>query len=539
MNWNFGDLLDATAAAVPADRPALIHRDRITTWAEFDRRTNRVARAMRARGLDVGDRVAILARNIPEFVEIAAAAFKARLTHVNINYRYTTAEIGYVLADCGAAALFYQDEFSDTVAPLFFSASHLRLGVAIGPTVSAQGPVYEELAAAGDASPLSIVRSPDDGYLLYTGGTTGRPKGVMWRSGDARAVQLEAPTIKTVVRNMEEHVAMIRGNSMPGRVIPACPLMHGAGLNSSMAELVGGGTVILLPSQRFDAQELWAQAERHAATRILIVGDTFARPMMRALEAHAGRWNLSALRVISSAGLMWSEEVRTALVRLLPHVTLVDILGASEASGFGYAITTRESQPATGVFASGRETVLIGVDDDRVLEPTEVGTGWLARRAPFAQGYHGDEAKTAATYRMIGGTRYAIPGDLAARDERGLIRLIGRDNLCINTGGEKVFVEEVEEALKRVPGIEDALVVGVADAVWGSAVAALLCVGPGFRESLVRAELQGALAAYKIPKYLLPTQELPRHASGKGDYRRAHTLIQQRLSMPPSATSHP
>jgi acyl-CoA synthetase (AMP-forming)/AMP-acid ligase II len=531
MDWNFGDLLDATAATVPGDRPALIHRNRATTWADFDRRTNRVARAIGAKGLDVGDRVAILARNIPEFIEIAAAAFKARLTHVNINYRYTTAEIDYVLADCGAAALFYQDEFSDTVAPLFASASHLRLRVRIGPTVPGPDPVYEELAAVGDGSPLGIVRSGDDGYLLYTGGTTGRPKGVMWRSGDARAVQLEAPTIKTLVRNMEEHVAMIRGNPMPGRVIPACPLMHGAGLNSSMAELVGGGTVILLPSQRFDAQELWTEAERHAATRILIVGDTFARPMMRALEVHPRRWDLSTLRVISSAGLMWSEEVRAALVRLLPGVTLVDILGASEASGFGYAITTRESLPGTGIFEPSCKTVLIGLEGDRVLEPAEVGSGWLARRAPFAQGYYGDEARTAATYRMIGGVRYAIPGDLAARDERGLIRLIGRENLCINTGGEKVFVEEVEEALKRLPSIEDALVVGVADAVWGSAVAALLCVGPGFRESFVRAELQRVLAAYKIPKYFVPTHELPRHASGKGDYRRARALIQQRLSM--------
>ena len=373
MDWNFGDLLDATAASVPSERPALIHQDRITTWADFDRRTNRVARAMRAAGLDVGDRVAILARNIPEFIEIAAAAFKARLTHVNINYRYTSAEIDYVLADCGAAALFYQDEFSDTVAPLLRSANLLRLRVRVGSGASAASPVYEDLASAGDGSPLGIARSPDDGYLLYTGGTTGRPKGVMWRSGDARAVQLEAPTIKTVVRNMEEHVGMVRANSTPGRVIPACPLMHGAGLNSSMAELVGGGTVILLPSRRFAPEELWTEAERHAATRILIVGDAFARPMMHALEAHPRRWDLSTLRVISSAGLMWSEEVRAALVRWLPEVTLVDILGASEASGFGYAITTRMSQPATGIFEPGRHTVLIGLGDDRVLEPSEVG----------------------------------------------------------------------------------------------------------------------------------------------------------------------
>lgn len=529
MNWNFGDLLDATARALPGDRPALIQRDRITSWENFDQRSNRIARAMGAEGLAVGDRVAILARNIPEFIEIAAAAFKARLTHVNINYRYTTAEIEYVLADCRAAALFFQDEFSETVAPLLDRLSHLKLGVCVGGHTTTHGPLYEELATVGDGSPLDITRSPDDGYLLYTGGTTGRPKGVMWRSGDARAVQLEAPTIKTAIKDMADHVAMVRTNSAPGRVIPACPLMHGAGLNSSMAELVGGGTVILLPSNRFDAQELWAEAECHAATRVLIVGDVFARPMVRALEAQPMRWGLSTLRVISSAGLMWSEEVKAAFVRLLPQVTLVDILGASEASGFGYAITTRDRATPTGLFEPGRNTVLIDVESDRVLEHGEVGEGWLARRPPFAQGYFGDEAKTAATYRMIDGTRYAIPGDIAARDGQGRIRLIGRGNMCINTGGEKVFPEEVEEALKLVPGIEDALVVGVPDAVWGKAVAALVRIEPGYDEAAARGELHRTLATYKVPKYIFPTDDLPRHASGKADYRRATALIEERL----------
>jgi 3-oxocholest-4-en-26-oate---CoA ligase len=526
MSWNFGDLLEATARVVPSERPALVQGTQVVTWRRFDERTNNLARAMLAAGLAVGDRVAILARNRPEFIEIAAAAFKARLTHVNINYRYTTAEIEYVLGDCRAAALFYEDVFSGTVAPILKRAGAPALHVCIG-DASADSRKHEELAGLGSGQPLNIERSPDDGYLLYTGGTTGRPKGVIWRSCDARNVQLEAPTIRTKPNDMDEHIAAVRANPAPGRVIPACPLMHGAGLNSSMAELVAGGTVILLPSGPFDADELWTEADKHAATRVLIVGDVFARPMVRALEASGGRWNLSALRVISSAGLMWSEEMKAALVRLLPEVTLVDILGASEASGFGYAITSRDRSMPTGWFEAGRNTVLIDVASDRVLGPDEAGEGWLARRAPFAQGYFGDPVKTAATFRMVGGVRYAVPGDLAARDEHGRIRLVGRNNLCINTGGEKVFVEEVEEELKRTPGIEDALVFGVPDPIWGQAVAALLQVRAAYDEGTVRRSLEGRLAAYKVPKHFALLPELPRHPSGKGDYGRAVTLFQQ------------
>lgn len=518
-NWNFGDLLDATAANVPADRPALIRGDRVIGWGDFDARTNRLARAMLAAGLATGDRVAILARNIPEYIEIACAAFKARLTHVNINYRYTTAEIEYVLVDCAASALFYQAEFMPVVAPLVANVAHLKLSVQI----DGAGP-YADLVAHGDGRPLAIARSPGDGYLLYTGGTTGKPKGVMWRAGDARAVQMEAPTVKTVLRTMGDHIAMVRGNQSPGRVVPACPLMHGAGLNSSMAELLTGGTAVLLPSDRFDAEELWTVAEQHRVTRILIVGDVFARPMARAIEAHPERWDLSSMRVISSAGLMWSREVKRALVAALPQLTLVDILGASEASGFGYAITTADTETPTGYFEPGRHTVIIDVETDRVLADDEAGEGWLARRPPFAQGYFGDPEKTAATYRMIGGQRYAVPGDMAARDAAGRLRLIGRGNMSINSGGEKIFVEEVEEALVRAPGVDDAIVVGVPDPTWGKTVVALVKPGPDYDEAVVRAAIEKDLAGYKLPKRILRFPELPRHASGKSDYRSALDL---------------
>ncbi len=515
MDWNFGDLLDATAANVPGDRPAIIRGDRVLDWADFDARTNRLARAMRDFGLEPGDRVAILARNIPEFIEIAAAAFKARLTHVNINYRYTTAEIAYVLADCGAAALFYEDVFADRAAPLSAMLDHLKLVVRIG-----DGGNYAAMAEAGDGSPLGIARSAQDGYLLYTGGTTGKPKGVMWHAGDARRSQLESPTAKATIASMDDHVAYVR-DTAPGRVLPACPLMHGAGLNSSMAELLNGGSVVLLPSDRFDAEELWDEAARCAVTRVLIVGDVFARPMAQALLDHPGRWDLSALRLISSAGLMWSREVKAALIDALPQLTLLDILGASEASGFGFAITTATRATPTGLFEPGPQTVIIDVATDRVLGDNEPGEGWLARRPPFGGGYFGDPAKTAATYRTLDGVRYAIPGDMAERLPDGRLRLLGRGSLCINTGGEKVFVEEVEEALKRVPGIDDAMVFGLPDPQWGSIVAALVTQSAPVEDADIRTALASDLAAYKLPRRIIVVDEMPRHASGKSDYARA------------------
>lgn len=521
MDWNFGDLLDATAANVPGDRPAIIRGDTVVNWADFDARTNRVARAMRAAGLQPGDRVAILARNIPEFIEVAAAAFKARVTHVNINYRYTTAEIEYVLRDCQAAALFYQDEFEGVSAPLIGGAiDHLILPVKIGGDGD-----YARMASEGDPSPLGIQRSPDDGYLLYTGGTTGRPKGVMWRSVDARRSQLESPVAVSTPASMDDHIAQVRRN-LAGRVLPACPLMHGAGLNSCLAELLIGGTAVLLPFDRFDPMGLWDEVERHYVTRVLIVGDAFARPMADALTANPGRWDLSALRLISSAGLMWSEEVKTQLLEAVPNLTLLDILGASEASGFGFAIANRERSTPTGTFERGPQTVIVAQDDDRILEPGEPGAGWLARRPPFGAGYHGDPAKSATVYREIDGQAYAIPGDMAEWLPDGRFRLLGRGSMCINSGGEKIFVEEVEEALKRVPGVADAMVFALPDPRFGSVVGALIQAGETPDDEAIRAALSADLAAYKMPRRIVRADTMPRHASGKSDYRRAIEIVQ-------------
>jgi len=530
MAWNYGDILDAVARVVPGDRPALIWGEDLVTWADFDCRTNNLARQMVAHGLAPDDRVAILCRNHPAYIEAVVAALKSRTVNVNINYRYTADEIAYVMEDSGASALFYQDSLDATLDELKTRLPAVRLWIRIESDRRSQPAregeaSFEAWAASGDGAPLDIVRSPADSYLLYTGGTTGRPKGVMWRTGDAREVQLESPLIARRPADLAEHAAMVRDNPAPSRTIPACPLMHGAGSNAVIGELMAGGGAVLLPSDRFDADELWREVERNRVTRIAIVGDVFARPMLRALDAAPGRYDLSSLKVISSAGLIWSGEVKAGLLAHLPGVSLVDILGASEASGFGYSVATAGKVPATGVFAPAPKTVLVDPDTCAVLRQGQVGEGLLARSGPVAAGYYRDEKKTAETYRVIDGIRYAVPGDFARFDEAGQLVLIGRGNLSINTGGEKVFPEEVEEALKLQPGVEDALVVGEPDPTWGKSIVAIVKSTPAFDEAAVREGLKKTLASYKLPRRFLHVDQVPRHESGKSDYRTAQRLV--------------
>jgi len=532
MDWNYGDILDAVARVVPPERAALIWKDEVVTWRQFDQRGNNIARGLLDRRLVTDDRVAILCRNHPAYLEIMAAGVKARLLTVNINYRYTADEIAYVLDDSQTAALFYQDSLATHIAELKLRCPSVKLWIRIEsdrkpqPDASADQS-FEALAASGDGEPLSIARSWKDGYLLYTGGTTGRPKGVLWPTGAARRSQLESPLLARVPQSMAEHQEMVAANPNPSRLVPACPLMHGSGSNAAMGDLLNGGTAIILPSDRFDAEELWREVERHRATRVAIVGDVFAKPMLKALDANPGGYDLSSMASISTSGLTMTREIKQALLRHMPQIRISDILGASEASGFGFAVATADHLQPTGVFDAGRETVLVDADTGRLLPKDQPVEGFLARSGAMATGYYGDEAKTAETYRMIDGVRYAVPGDFARWIPPNQFTLIGRGNLSINTGGEKVFPEEVEEALKAQPGIEDALVVGRPDEVWGKIVVAIIRSAGPFNEAEIRAGLAKTLSSYKHPKKFVNVEVVPRHESGKADYRRARALAER------------
>lgn len=529
--WNLADIFDGVAASVPAERAAIVHGKSRVTWGELDARSNRVARALIAAGHGPGERVGFLSRNHPGYIEGFIACLKSRLIHVNLNYRYTLDELAGVLEDAGATALFYQQEFAPLVAQLVQIMPGLRSRVCLDAEGQGEATAsFQAWAVTGDANPLNIVRDERDPLLMYTGGTTGRPKGVIWPGNHYRACQLESPLVQQRPANLAEHLALVAANPKPGRVLPACPLMHGAGISSTLAELLNGGTALLLAQRSFDPHELWRLAERECATRVLIVGDVFARPMLAALDEQPGRYDLSALKVISSAGLMWSEEIKAGLLRHLPNVVLADIYGASEASGLGYSITTREKSTPTGYFEPGPQTVML--DDDGALVPAgEAGEGWLARGEPLPEGYFGDPKKTAEVFRHIDGRRYSVPGDRVRRNADGSMQLLGRGSLVINSGGEKIYVEEVEEALKRLPGVDDVLVVGVPDVRWGNVIVALLrSAGPVPDAQTLRDGLAPHLAGYKMPKHFLQVEELPRADSGKGDYRSARALAQQLLA---------
>jgi 3-oxocholest-4-en-26-oate---CoA ligase len=524
-NWNLADIFDAVARVVPADRPAIVQGAHTVTWGELDARSNRLARALIAAGHGPGERVGFLSRNHPGYIEGFVACLKARLIHVNLNYRYTVDEIAGVLEDAGATAIFFHPDSGHQIAALQARLPQLRTRICLQGTHVDATASCDAWAVSGDASPLDIVRAGDDPLLLYTGGTTGRPKGVIWPGDRYRACQLESPLVQRRPADLAEHIEIVRAQNGAGRVLPACPLMHGAGISSTLAELLGGGTALLLQGTSFDPDALWQLAERGRASRILIVGDVFARPMLRALDARPGHYRLEHLKVISSAGLMWSEDVKNGLLRHMPWLVLADIYGASEASGLGYAVSTLGKVMPTGRFHPGPQTVLIA--EDGALVPAGVAAqGWLARGEPLPLGYHGDARKTAEVFRMIDGARYAVPGDWVRRHADGTMQLLGRGSLVINTGGEKVFVEEVEEALKLLPEVSDALVVGLPDPRWGSTVAALVTMHAPDSPDLPRwrQAMAASLAAYKMPRFIWRVDRLPRADSGKGDYRAAQAL---------------
>ncbi len=530
MRWILGDMLDAIATVVPPDRQAVVQGEVSVSWSDFSKRTNRLARSFRNAGLVPGDRVGFLLRNQPAYVEGFIACLKARLSPANINYRYTADEVAYILRNSGARAVIFQKEFARDMALLQETLPDVVMWICVD-TDHPRAEHFETLAAQGDGSPLGIERSADDAFLMYTGGTTGRPKGVVWPGHIVRAVQMESPLVSRRPEDMAEYLEFARTDVAPGRIIPACPLMHAAGITSTLSELLAGGTVILLPSRSFDAHELWLVAAREHATRILIVGDVFALPMVRALDKAKKPFALESLKVISSSGLMWSIENKRLMLGHLPGLTLVDLYGASEASGLGYSVTTVDKEMPTGCFTPGPKTVLITTSGD-ILGPGQPGEGMIARPEPIPIGYFGDPAKTLETFQTLKGQRYSIPGDWARRHEDGSMELVGRGNLVINTGGEKVFVEEVEQAVKQLDGVDDAMVIGVPDAGFGHIVVALARMRSGAQpdETVLRQALRGYLAGYKIPKRIFAVEAMPRSETGKGNYQQARQMAEALLA---------
>lgn len=524
MPWNYGDILDAIAPVLPADAPALVHGDRTITWGEKDKRTNNLARALIERGAKPGDKVAFYMRNRPEYMETLAAAFKARLVHVNVNYRYKPDEVFYIFDDSDAQTVVYGSEFRDTIVELKDRLGKVATFVEVsdGGDTAPFAEQYDALVASGDGAPLGIERSPDDMLFIYTGGTTGMPKGVMWRGDDMREAQLSAlRKLGPVPETLDALVASIKEIGPGGRIIPACPLMHGTGLLTAMGNMMNGGTVVTLQHHSLNPEELWMAVDRNKVDTIAIVGDAFAKPMLRVLEENPGKFDLSSVLIIISSGVMWSADVKKGLLKHMPQAIMTDSFGSSEALGFGTSLMTVDGVIETAKFQIGDRCKVFD-ENDREIAPGSGEHGIIAMGGPIPVGYYKDEEKTAKTFRTIGGKRYSIPGDWCTVEADGTLTLLGRGSVCINTAGEKVYPEEVEEALKTHPAVEDALVVGVPDEKWGQAVTGVihLANGADFDEEALKHHVHDHLAGYKTPKHILVGNAVPfRAPNGKADYK--------------------
>jgi fatty-acyl-CoA synthase len=510
---------------MPAGAPALIHGGKVTTWPAFHARTNALARGLLRSGHETNDKLAILLRNRPEYMEATIASFKGRFVHVNVNYRYKADELVYIFDNSDARIVVYGSEFAELVASIRDRLPGVKtwLQVSVDNTpMPGFATDYEKFIGGHSEADLGIARSPDDLLFLYTGGTTGMPKGVMWRHADLRQTQLNPALMPVVPTNVAEQAEMVRSQGPGNRVIPACPQMHGTGLLTSFGVLCNGGCVITLEAPSFDPFEMWETVARERVQQIAIVGDAFAKPMLRVLDDHQGKWDLTSMVSIISSGVMWSQEVKHGLLRHMPQVTLLDSFGSSEAVGFALSATTKDGEVPTAKFTMGVD-VAVFTPDHQPVSPGDPEPGFIARGGNIPLGYWKDPEKTARTFPTIGGRRWSIPGDFCQLHADGSITLLGRGSVCINTAGEKVYPEEVEEALKQHTSVEDALVVGVPDDKWGSAVTAIVTVAPGarFDEEALRRHVRDQLAGYKTPKRILAVSEMFRAPNGKADYKQA------------------
>ena len=529
MAYNIADLFEHTVDAVP-NRTALICGDTRLTFAELDERANRFGHFLQSRGVRPGDHVGIYAVNSEPWVTAMLGCVKIRAVPVNVNYRYVEAELAYLIGNADLVACVFDQEYAPRLAAVAADAPKLRTLVHIadgsGADTSALGSTdFDDACAEGSPERDFEDRSDDDVYIIYTGGTTGMPKGVMWRQDDifVAAMGGRRPGDQQEWASYEDLAA----NALNGgvKILPGPPFMHGAAHWVAFNSFANGNTVVL-PSvtERLDVDDLLATVAAEGVNVVLIVGDAFGRPLVEGIEAAvaAGTPDLSSLLAIASGGAALSSGVKSRLLAALPSIIVMDGLGASETGQQGTQLTTAGQEASTGDFTPGPGMCILSEDLDRVLEPGHDELGWLGQSGRVPLGYLGDEAKTARTFPVIDGTRYAVPGDRARLGEDGRLELFGRDSVTINSGGEKIFAEEVEQALLHHPAVRDCVVAGRPSERWGHEVVALVVVDPdaepvGDDELLTEAARH--IARYKLPKAVLRRDALQRSPSGKADYR--------------------
>jgi acyl-CoA synthetase (AMP-forming)/AMP-acid ligase II len=525
----------AVAAAIP-DRELIIQGDRRYTYAEIVGRAQRLAAYLHSRGLgchterseleghEAGqDLVGLYAYNGNEFVEALIGAFAARVAPFNVNFRYVKSELQYLLADSGATALIYHAAFAPRIAEVLPDLPQLRVLIQIADDSGyalLDGAVdYETAVNSGSPAPV-VQHSPDDLYVLYTGGTTGMPKGVLWRQHDIFMTSFGGRNLMTgePTNSLDELVGRLAGGTGTKLMILP-PLIHGAAQWSVMTAITIGQTVVF-PSvvDHLDADDVVRTIEREKVMTVTVVGDAIARPLVAAIEK--GIADVSSLAVVANGGALLTPYVKQRLIDVLPNAIIIDGVGSSETGGQMHHMSTAAAV-STGTFNAGSDTCVAAEDLGRILAAGHEGMGWLAQRGYIPLGYKGDAAKTAVTFPVINGVRYAVPGDRARHRDDGCIELLGRDSVTINSGGEKIFVEEVETAIASHPAVVDVVVTGRPSERWGQEVVAVVAFADGAKAEAGELIDHAAktLARYKLPKAIVVRAAIERSPAGKADYR--------------------
>ena len=527
---------DAVAAVI-GDREFIIQGDRRYTYAQIVERSNRLAAYLHSRGLgckterselaghEVGqDLLGIYAYNGPEYVEAMLGAWRARVAPFNVNYRYVKSELQYLLTDSGATALLYHAAFAPRVAEVLPYLKNLRVLIQIADDSGndlVHGAVdYESIVASGASQPPPVEPSPDDLYVLYTGGTTGMPKGVLWRAHDIFMTSFGGRSLYTgdVIGSLEE-IAKGAAESPGTKLMVLPPLMHGAAQWAVFTAMNTGQSVVLSSvTSRLDPDDVVDTIEREKVLAVTVVGDAMARPLADAFERSQA--DLSSLAVVANGGALLTPTAKQRLIDVKPGLIVVDGVGSSE-TGAQMSHMSAPGAVSTGKFTAGPDTSVTSEDLSTILEPGHDGMGWLAQRGYVPLGYKGDAAKTAATFPVIDGVRYSVPGDRARHLADGAIELLGRDSVTINSGGEKIFAEEVETAIASHPAVADVVVSGRPSERWGQEVVAIVALAEGATadaQELID-HAAGVIARYKLPKAVVFRPVIERSPTGKADYR--------------------
>ncbi|MEJ7633596.1 acyl-CoA synthetase [Aeromicrobium sp.] len=533
MPLNIADLFEHAVDVVP-ERPIIQVGPRRVTYTELEEQANRLAHFLSSRGIGTGDHVGIYAKNSIEHVVSLLAIFKIRAVAINVNYRYVEGELNYLFENSDMVALLHERTYADLVART--APQHAKLTTVMAmpdPTdpdndadISAFGGISWDEALAGQSSERDFeARSGDDVYIVYTGGTTGFPKGVMWRHEDFWRVLGGGIDFMSGTRIEEYTQSEQAGTSEPMVTFPLSPLMHGGAQAAMLMHLFAGHLTILEPT--FSAAETWRIIDREKVQLIFMTGDAMARPLIEAYEQ--GTFDGSSLVAVASSAAIFSRPVKESWMKAFPNAFFTDSVGSSETGFSGTGLQDSDNIQGQGpVVALGAETVVLD-DHNRVIDPSDVGAiGRLARSGSVPLGYYGDPEKSARTFIEVDGVRYAVPGDNVRIEAGNLVSFLGRGSNCVNTGGEKVYPEEVEMALKSHPEVYDALVVGVTDDTWGQHVSAVVQPRSAEPPSLeeLRNHLRPLLSGYKLPRSVSYVDEIPRSATGKANYPAAKELAE-------------